>query len=315
VTSPVQVIYIVLLFVLSGALVFQSRISMRMRHLFKHTPIILSRLELPQDIDLREVLENPRLFYFCLTLVGTLLRILIALVLLVVLDLEAGLLKPLLACTLATLLAIGPLLAARIGYRATGGLGRAAARTVQLIGRIVRVFPGRTLSQDADRPDELEGEILTRVDGQEVFDEDERRTLSGLLALKRTTVQQVMVPERDIVVVDSSWSVARAARIVRDSAHTRLPVSDRRREDIIGFVHTRDLALMLHGNQGGALVKSIMRDVTYVPVSQPLDSLLLEFQSRRIHMAVVQDEYGRTRGLITMDDILDAAFGQEEPQE
>ncbi len=311
-TPALLLIYAALLGILIAALSFQSRLTVRVRHLFRRTPILFSSLDLPPDVDLREVLENPRLFYFCLAHVGTLLRILIAVVLLLTLDLPGVAGGPAVSGLLVLGLILLPSLIARLGYRPTPGLGRAAARTIRVVGQIVRLFPGTTATAAAEKPDRLQQEILTRVDGQEFFDADERRFLSGLLALKRTTAHQVMVPRDRMVVIDSDWSVARAARAISGSTYARLPVCERRPDEIVGLVHTKDLVLLLHAGQGGNLVKSIMREMTYVPFNQHLDRLLREFQSRRIHLAVVQDEYGKTSGLITMDDILHAALGYRE---
>jgi CBS domain containing-hemolysin-like protein len=82
-------------------------------------------------------------------------------------------------------------------------------------------------------------------------------------------------------------------------------------QDITGLVHTKDLLLLWRSRQEGAFVSSALREIVYVPASLRADLALGEFQRRRVHLAAIQDEYGRTAGIVTMDAILRRALVEE----
>lgn len=303
--TPLVATYLVFLGLLLAGLVYQALLTRRTRALFAETPLITSRLDLPEGIDLRPALESPRLFYFTLALSGTVLRILLALVAVLALDASGGDWP-----WLAALAVVGgalalPELLVRVLDRDARPLGRALGRGMQLLAVIVeRVGDGPPREEESSS---LEGDIITSADGQEVFDPIQKRMLAGLLSLKRTPVRAAMVPRKELVVVNQDWSVSRAAKTLAPHPYARVPVVDGRGE-IVGLVHTKDLLLLLHSNQHGAFVKSVLREVAYVPANQRLDRLLRQFQRRRRHVAVVLDEYGQAAGFVTMDDILRVAL-------
>lgn len=304
-----------LVFALAGLLLFlalcyQARLTGRVRELFSRTPLIYSQLPLPAGADVRGVLENPRLFYFSLAATGTMLRILLAVVIYLGLDVWLPGRSPwVIASAVFAAIAAAEVVPRIFGSRVSGPIGKGAVLAMRGIGGGVRLLPGAH-ETDHRAPDDLGGEVVSTVDGQEMFDPVAKRFLGGLLRLKRTNVQQAMVPRERMVTVSQDWTVARAARVGADKPFARIPVVGKDRE-IIGLVHTKDLLLLLHSNQAGGFVKGIMRDVAYAPTTQRLDSLLRQFQTSRIHLAVARDEYGRAVGLITMDDILRVALTPE----
>lgn len=297
----------VALFVAIG---YQVRLTGQVRGLFSRTPLIYSQLSLPEGVDVRAVLENPRLFYFSLAATGTVLRILLGIVVFLAIDVWA----PGRPATVPALAVLVVLVAAEgagraFGPRSSRPIGRAAALVMSWIGVGVRLLPGAR-ETDPAAPDDLGGDVVSTVDGQEMFDPVAKRFLGGFLNLKRTAVQRAMVSRDRVVTVGHDWTVAQAARAGTDKPFARIPVVGDDRE-IVGVVHTKDLLLLLHAGRASGPVESIMREVAYVRSSERLDSLLRRFQTTRTHLAVVRDAHGRTVGLITMDDILRVALSPE----
>lgn len=128
----------------------------------------------------------------------------------------------------------------------------------------------------------------------------------------------VMTPRADIVALDVSTTLGDAARLFADSQHSRLPVFRETLDDPIGFVHVKEVIALLAPNGDGhpvakfgdRVLSRIKREILFVPPSMPLPTLLLTMKSRRIHLALVIDEYGGTDGLVSIEDIVEQIVGE-----
>lgn len=134
------------------------------------------------------------------------------------------------------------------------------------------------------------------------------------LELHERTARDAMVPRVDIAFLSTDASVEDCIRIARTAGFTRYPLCDQDPDTVIGMVHVKDLLAL--ADRPTACVRDVRRDILMVPETRPLDSLLRQFQSSRIHMAIVLDEYGGTLGLITLEDVLEEIVGdiQDEHQ-
>lgn len=129
---------------------------------------------------------------------------------------------------------------------------------------------------------------------------------------------EVMTPRADIVALDVSTTLGDAARLFAESQHSRLPVFRETLDDPIGFVHVKDVLALLAPNGDGQasgkfadrVLSRIKREILFVPPSMPLPTLLLTMKSRRIHLALVIDEYGGTDGLVSIEDIVEQIVGE-----
>lgn len=127
----------------------------------------------------------------------------------------------------------------------------------------------------------------------------------------------VMTPRADIVSLDVSTTLGEAARLFAESQHSRLPVYRETLDDPIGFVHVKEVLALLapngdgqaSGKFGDRVLSRIKREILFVPPSMPLPTLLVTMKSRRIHLALVIDEYGGTDGLISIEDIVEQIVG------
>jgi CBS domain containing-hemolysin-like protein len=169
-------------------------------------------------------------------------------------------------------------------------------------------------------PFATEAELRALVDIAEQNSEieaAERRMVHSVFELGDTLVKEVMVPRTDMLFIERGKTLRQALSLALRSGFSRIPVSGRNADDVIGIVYLKDLARRMHeggdGTDGDALaqpVETVMRPATYVPDSKHADELLRDMQAQRIHLAIVIDEYGGTAGLVTIEDILEEIVGE-----
>ncbi|HEX6498331.1 MAG TPA: hemolysin family protein [Micromonosporaceae bacterium] len=192
----------------------------------------------------------------------------------------------------------GPLARALAGLVVRGA--DAASRTVT-----------RVLGADAGAGRERisEAELRDLVAASTVLDSDERRIIDEVLAAGTRHVREVMVPRPDVVFLAAGLSLAEAARLVGDARHSRYPVIDGSHDDVVGFVHLRDLLIRPHKDDA-VTVADLARDVKRLPGSKRVLAALSEMRREGAHLAVVVDEYGGTAGIVTLEDLIEELVGE-----
>jgi CBS domain containing-hemolysin-like protein len=184
-------------------------------------------------------------------------------------------------------------------------LNGAAGRILRLLG----ADPGN-LRVDAGTPEELKRLIAESYTGGKL-DPSEAGMLVGVFHLHEQEARQVMTPIPAVVTVDVSEDVETALRRCVSSGHTRLVVTeDDNRDRVRGVVHSNALAQVLMTDGQHASIESVVRPAPIVPETKPLDDLLADLQRQRSSLAVVVDEYGRTAGIVTVEDIVEEVVGE-----
>lgn len=184
---------------------------------------------------------------------------------------------------------------------------------------ILRLFglPPASEAEHAHSPEELEM-IVESSAKQGLLNEQERQLLENALAFSERYVHEIMVPRPDMVCLRADRTVEENVAIVERGRHTRYPLIEGDREEILGMVHVKDLFLLdrqrrvVTGERerDALTVSRIARDVTFVPSVTTIDRLLLQFQRGQTHLAIVVDEYGGTAGLVTLEDVLEELVGE-----
>jgi magnesium and cobalt exporter, CNNM family len=158
--------------------------------------------------------------------------------------------------------------------------------------------------------DELRS-LIGRVQTGGDLDPGEARMLHGVFHLHDQEARQVMTPIPAVVTVDVSETVETAMRRCVSSGHTRLLViEDENPDRVKGIVHANGLARALMGDGPEAPIEPLMREAPIVPETKPLDDLLADMQRQRTSLAVAADEYGRTAGIVTVEDIIEEIVGE-----
>ena len=149
--------------------------------------------------------------------------------------------------------------------------------------------------------------------GQLPASSDELMLLRNILNLHGLTVYDIMVPRADIVAVDSEISLADLVRIMSEEAHSRIPVFRETLDDIAGMVHIKDVLAYWNREQKVSL-SEIVRPVLFVAPSMPILELLLQMRVRRVHLALVVDEFGGVDGMVTIEDLVEEIVGEIEDE-
>jgi len=162
-----------------------------------------------------------------------------------------------------------------------------------------------------DSRDELI-ETLADAEDNEVIDAESRVMLEGVIKMADLTAGDVMVaaPRMDLVDIDSPYDDL--LHLVIDTAHSRFPVYEGDRENIIGILLAKDLLKLQRAPELN--IRALLRPAVFVPESKGLNDLLREFRGNRNHLAVVIDEFGRVAGLITIEDVLEQIVGEIEDE-
>jgi CBS domain containing-hemolysin-like protein len=159
-------------------------------------------------------------------------------------------------------------------------------------------------------PEELKLLIAQSLTGGKL-DPGEAGMLTGVFHLHEQEARQVMTPAPAIVTVDLSEDVETALRRCVTSGHTRLVVTEDENPDRVkGIVHANALAQLLLTEGPEATIEGLVREAPIVPETKPLDDLLADLQRQRTSLAVVIDEYGRTAGIVTVEDIIEEVVGE-----
>jgi CBS domain containing-hemolysin-like protein len=177
---------------------------------------------------------------------------------------------------------------------------------------VLRLFGIRTAGEldDAESPEELRVLIQQSMTGGKL-DPGEAGMLTGVFHLHEQQARQVMTPAPAVVTVDLSEDVETAVRRCVSSGHTRLVVTEDDNHDRVrGIVHTNQLAQRLLTDGRDARLDDLVRPAPIVPETKPLDDLLADLQRQRSSLAVVIDEYGRTAGIVTVEDIIEEVVGE-----
>jgi CBS domain containing-hemolysin-like protein len=166
------------------------------------------------------------------------------------------------------------------------------------------------LVDEGGSPEELRLLIQQSVTGGKL-DPGEAGMLTGVFHLHEQQARQVMTPAPAVITVDVSEDAETALRRCVSSGHTRLVVTEDDNQDRVkGLVHTNALSQLLLTDGPHASIDSVVREAPIVPETKPLDDLLADLQRQRSSLAVVIDEYGRTAGIVTVEDIIEEVVGE-----
>jgi Mg2+/Co2+ transporter CorB len=167
------------------------------------------------------------------------------------------------------------------------------------------------------KPGDSELQALTRDELRTVVHEAGSRISSryqqmliGILDLEKVTVDDVMVPRNEIVGIDLDDDVSDIGREIADSQHTRLPVFRDSIDNVIGILHLRRLANMAERSFDKNELEMLLDEPYFVPEGTPLSMQLVQFQRRRLRIAMIVDEYGDIQGIVTLEDILEEIVGE-----
>ena len=203
--------------------------------------------------------------------------------------------------------------AERVALLAAGPLDWIASATrpvIWLLSRttdlVVRLFGG---DPRANREAITQEELRGLVAAHESLSGDERKLIDDVFAAGERQVREVMVPRTEVDFLEASTTVSRAAKIAMEAPHSRYPVVGRNSDDVVGFVHIRDLLDPDVPGGRAATVGDLAREVKQLPGTKKVLAALSEMRREGHHLAIVVDEYGGTDGIVTMEDLIEEVIG------
>ncbi|HYB70101.1 MAG TPA: hemolysin family protein [Candidatus Bathyarchaeia archaeon] len=183
------------------------------------------------------------------------------------------------------------------------GLGTFTALTLRIAGS----------ARMKGQPEISEEELRTLVDvgaREGVVERSEREMIHKVFELEDTLVRAVMVPRPDMFCLDVTTRPERLLPLLRDQLHSRVPVYEDTVDQIVGVLYTKDLLPHVGGLPASFDLRASLHPPYFVPESKRADALLREFQAKKLHLAIVVDEYGGTAGLVTLEDLLEELVGE-----
>jgi putative hemolysin len=166
-----------------------------------------------------------------------------------------------------------------------------------------------------DETEEFQEEVLSAVADAEdegAFDQQEGDMIEAVVRMRDKTVKQIMTPRTEIEAMELSNNLGVVTQTIRNIGHSRIPVYEDDLDHIVGVFYVKDLMRWLAGEHGPGQpfeLKKILRPALFIPETKSIRELLGELLAKRVHMAVVADEYGGTAGLVTFEDIVEEVFG------
>jgi putative hemolysin len=152
-------------------------------------------------------------------------------------------------------------------------------------------------------------ELRDLVAAHEALGSDERKLINDVFNAGERQISEVMVPRTEVEFLEASMTVSRAAKLVADTSRSRYPVIGRDSDEVVGFVHVRDLLRSTHKGGRATTVGDISRDVLHMPGSKKVLIALSEMRRNHQHLAIVADEYGGTDGIVTLEDLIEEVIG------
>jgi putative hemolysin len=152
-----------------------------------------------------------------------------------------------------------------------------------------------------------EQELRETVAGAQMLSSDERHIVGEVFDAGKRQIREVLIPRTEVIFLDAQTPVAATAAIAAEVPYSRLPVFQESYDNVIGFVHIRDLLNPRAGTAGS--IAPLVRPVKFLPISKTVLSALSEMRRERAHLAIVVDDYGGTAGIVTLEDLVEELIG------
>jgi CBS domain containing-hemolysin-like protein len=182
--------------------------------------------------------------------------------------------------------------------------GGSRSKSVGLKDLISRLVSGRKRVTEEEIHDLIEaGEV------EGVVNEEESEMIRAIFALRNTVVREIMVPRTTMAAIGSTATIRETLDAILACGHSRIPVYDGTVDNIVGLLYAKDLLKCWGANEQLTQLPELMRPPFFTPETKNLEELLQEFRKKRVHLAIVVDEYGGTSGLVTIEDLLEQIVG------
>ncbi len=185
-------------------------------------------------------------------------------------------------------------------YRMSSPLARLMVRSTVFVNRVV-VKKNEPISTD---------ELEKALEISDLKDGKDKEMLEGILSFGEKEVCEIMIPRIDVTAIEYHDSWSQVLDVITTTGYSRIPVYDTSQDSIRGILYSKDLLPHIEKTDSDFEWQSLLREPYFVPESKMIDDLLEDFRKRKMHIAIVVDEYGGTRGIVTLEDIIEEIVGQ-----
>ena len=174
------------------------------------------------------------------------------------------------------------------------------------MSKITRFMESRLAQKNSEFSIDKLSQAL-ELTGEEETTKEEHKILQGIVNFGNTDTKQIMCPRIDVFALSEEMDMETIIPLILEKGFSRVPVYGENMDSVIGILYTKDL--LPHFEESNFEWNKLLKPVFYVPENKKLDDLLKEFQQKKIHLAVVVDEYGGTSGVITLEDVIEEIVG------
>ena len=184
-----------------------------------------------------------------------------------------------------------------------------ANAVVGLAGVFTARFGGRASLANSNQAEEEIKILVQSAEATGEIEQDEKELLHSVFSFTDKVAREAMTPRVDMDALPIASDPSIIVRLIEESGHSRIPLYEETDDQIVGIVHAKDLLMALVSKRGKVDVRQLMRPALFVPENKDLHDLLKEMRNGRVQMAVVQDEFGGTAGIVTVEDIVEELVG------
>ncbi|HWB82643.1 MAG TPA: hemolysin family protein [Bryobacteraceae bacterium] len=194
--------------------------------------------------------------------------------------------------------------------RAMAWIARPCEASLSFFQSLVDLADGKTSEEEAPTAAENVEALISAGTEEGLIQEEDRKLIQSVVEFGDKIVREVMTPRPNIIAISADDTLARLRQLVITEQYSRIPVYEQTIDQIIGFVHVRDMFELEQEERERGTVRELARPILFVPETKPVSDLMRQMQQENTHMVIVVDEYGNTAGLATMEDLLEVIIGE-----
>jgi putative hemolysin len=194
--------------------------------------------------------------------------------------------------------------------RALAWIARPVEAVLTFFQRLIDLADDQAAAEEPPTPAENIEALISAGTEEGLIGEQDRELIQSVVEFGDKVVREVMTPRPNIVAIEADATLEQLRQLVIHEQYSRIPVYERNVDQIVGFVHVRDMFEIDEEEREDRLVRELVRTILLVPETKPVHALMRQMQQENTHMVIVVDEYGNTAGLATMEDLLEVIIGE-----
>ncbi len=194
--------------------------------------------------------------------------------------------------------------------RALAWMARPGVAALKFFQSLVELADGESKTEEPPTASENIEALISAGAEEGLIEEDDRELIQSVVEFGDKVVREVMTPRPNIVAIPAEATLEQLRRLVINEQYSRIPAYEQNIDQIVGFVHVRDMFEVEESEREKRAVRELIRPIKFVPETKPVNDLMRQMQQENTHMVMVVDEYGNTAGLATMEDLLEVIIGE-----